>query len=140
MVYLVGQLGAGKTSLMRVIGGALTPDSGEVIRSQGTVVSDLAQEVPDDLQGSVLDVICRRLGPIGEQLAAYRHLCQRNDAVGGRDAATQNQLLALQQAIDHQDGWRIQRQAEQIISQMNLPPEGEVSRFSAGKRRIFKSW
>jgi ATP-binding cassette subfamily F protein uup len=134
-ICLLGRNGAGKTSLMRIIGGALTPDSGEVIRSQGTVVSDLAQAVPDDLQGTVLDVICRRLGPLGEQLAAYRHLCQRNDAVGGTDAATQNQLLALQQAIDHQDGWRIQRQAEQVISQMKLPPEGEVSRFSAGQKR-----
>ena len=54
-VCLVGRNGVGKSTLMRIIAGRVTPDSGTVIRSQDLVVSHLEQGVPDDLCGSVFD-------------------------------------------------------------------------------------
>lgn len=134
-ICLLGRNGVGKTTLMRVVDDSIAPDSGEMMRSQGVMVSGLAQGVPGDLHGSVLDVICRRIGPQGERLSAYRQLCELNDAAGGTDAETQKKMMVLQQTIDHEDGWRIQHQAERIISQMNLETGGEVSTFSAGMKR-----
>lgn len=56
-VCLVGRNGAGKTSLMRLLAGEETPNSGEVIRPPGTVVARLDQEVPQGIPGTVFDVI-----------------------------------------------------------------------------------
>jgi ATP-binding cassette subfamily F protein uup len=134
-ICLLGRNGVGKTTLMRIIGGGLSPDSGEVMRSQGVTVSSLPQGVPDDLHGTVFDVICGGMGPRGERLVGYRRLCDRSES-GSRTAAdTHEKLMALQQTIDSEDGWQIQQQVARLISQMNLAPDAEVSTFSAGMKR-----
>jgi ATP-binding cassette subfamily F protein uup len=56
-VCLVGRNGAGKTSLMRLLAGAEKPDDGELIRSPGTVVAMLTQELPPQLPGTVGQIL-----------------------------------------------------------------------------------
>ena len=56
-VCLLGRNGTGKTSLMRIITGEEAPNSGELVCPSGTVLTRLDQEVPDNLTGSVYDVI-----------------------------------------------------------------------------------
>jgi len=62
-ICLLGRNGAGKTSLMRLITGEETPNSGEIIRSDASVIRRLIQEVPQDVTGTVLDVMHRGLRP-----------------------------------------------------------------------------
>jgi ABC transport system ATP-binding/permease protein len=62
-ICLLGRNGAGKTSLMRLITGEETPNSGEIIRSDASVIRRLIQEVPQDITGTVLDVMHRGLRP-----------------------------------------------------------------------------
>ncbi len=134
-ICLLGRNGVGKSTLLGIIGGGLRPDSGDVMRSQGVTVSSLAQGVPEDLDGTVFDVICRGMGPRGERLAAYRRLCDLNQPGSEAIADSQKQLMALHQTIDSEDGWQIQQQVARIISQMNLADDGRVSTFSAGMKR-----
>ncbi len=56
-VCLLGRNGTGKTTLMRVLAGGVQQDSGEIITIPGTACSFLPQDIPDDLVGSVGDVI-----------------------------------------------------------------------------------
>jgi ATP-binding cassette subfamily F protein uup len=56
-IGLLGRNGAGKTTLMRLIVGEETPDSGEVLVDPATRLSLLPQDVPDDVQGTVAEVI-----------------------------------------------------------------------------------
>jgi len=62
-VCLVGRNGVGKTTLMRVIAGAIKPDSGDVFRPPGSVFAQLTQEIPADLRGSVHDIVAGGLRP-----------------------------------------------------------------------------
>ncbi len=62
-VCLLGRNGAGKTSLLRVIGGEETPNAGEVIHPPATVLTRLQQEVPRDIGGEVIDVLRTGLSP-----------------------------------------------------------------------------
>jgi ATP-binding cassette subfamily F protein uup len=134
-ICLVGRNGVGKTTLMGIVAGAVTPDSGEVMRSQDVTVSALGQGVPENLQGTVFDVICMAMGPSGERLAEYRRLGEMNEAGGGVIADRIKKMAALQQAIDSEDGWRIQQQVARIISVMNLTADAAVNTFSAGMKR-----
>ena len=134
-IGLLGRNGVGKTTLMNIIGGSLTPDRGEVMRSQGITVSSLAQGIAADLHGMVFDVVCQGMGPRGARLAAYRRLCDLNGSVGRTSEDASKRLMALQQTIDSEDGWQIRQQVAHIISQMNLAVDGDVSTFSAGMKR-----
>ena len=134
-IGLLGRNGVGKTTLMNIIGGSLSPDHGEVMRPQGVTVSSLAQGVPADLHGTVFDVICQGMGPRGGRLAAYRRMCDLNESADSTTEDASKKLMALQQTIDSEDGWQIRQQVAHIISQMNLAADGDVSTFSAGMKR-----
>src|ERR1700742_4506472 len=62
-ICLLGRNGAGKTSLMRIITGEETPNGGEIILSSETKVTRLIQEIPDDITGTVMDVLHSGLSP-----------------------------------------------------------------------------
>ena len=62
-ICLLGRNGAGKTSLMRIITGEETPNDGEIIRPDAAVMTRLIQEIPDDITGSVMEVIHSGLRP-----------------------------------------------------------------------------
>jgi len=134
-ICLLGRNGVGKTTLMDVIAGRLVPDSGELMRSQGVIVGSLAQQVPEDMHGTVLDAIFSAIGSRGEHLAAYRQLDGQSASGDGLHSTAAQQRVALQQAIDEEGGWEIQQRAERIISQMRLPTDAQVDTFSAGMKR-----
>src|SRR5271163_2932231 len=56
-ICLLGRNGAGKTSLMRIITGEETPNEGELIIPNEAVVTRLIQEIPDDITGTVMEVL-----------------------------------------------------------------------------------
>ena len=62
-VCLLGRNGAGKTSLMRIITGEETPNEGEIILSDSVKVTRLIQEIPDDVTGTVSEVLHSGLRP-----------------------------------------------------------------------------
>ncbi|PIE66695.1 MAG: ABC transporter ATP-binding protein [Deltaproteobacteria bacterium] len=132
-ICLLGRNGVGKSTLLHIIGGRIEPDGGEVIRSRGLTMGFLPQEVPEDIQGTVNEVICRHMGPTGERLAQYYRLRARSQNEAGEKHL--REMAALHQAIDSEDGWSLQRQIEHVISRMQLPADGEVSAFSAGMKR-----
>src|SRR3954471_21861743 len=70
-VCLLGRNGAGKSTIMKLLDGTLRPDSGEVIRQGGVTVTRLEQEVPDDVDGTIFDVVAAGLGDAGRLLARY---------------------------------------------------------------------
>jgi ATP-binding cassette subfamily F protein uup len=62
-VCLLGRNGAGKTSLMRIITGEETPNAGEIILADTVRVTRLIQEIPDDVTGTVMEVLHAGLRP-----------------------------------------------------------------------------
>jgi ATP-binding cassette subfamily F protein uup len=62
-ICLLGRNGAGKTSLMRIITGEETPNSGEIIVPDATKITRLIQDIPDDITGTVMEVLHSGLRP-----------------------------------------------------------------------------
>jgi ATP-binding cassette subfamily F protein uup len=136
-VCLLGRNGTGKTTLMGVIGGHLTPDQGEVVRSRGITIAGLPQEVPKDLSGRVFDVVCQNIGAKGKHLVDYRRLLNKKNSEMENAETRDKKLAKLQQTIEEENGWRIEQQVDKVLSKMKLPAEEEVQTFSAGlKRRV----
>jgi ABC transport system ATP-binding/permease protein len=68
-VCLLGRNGTGKSTLMRLLNGDLAPDEGEIVYQQGVRVSLLPQEVPQELTGSVLEIVAAGLPHLGTALS-----------------------------------------------------------------------
>ena len=64
-VCLAGRNGAGKSSLLALLGGQIQPDSGLVVRS-GPLFGQMPQAVPESWQGTVFDLVAAVLGNRGQ--------------------------------------------------------------------------
>ncbi len=60
-ICLLGRNGTGKSTLLKLIAGELTPDEGCIDRQQGARIARLAQDVPQNLTGTVYDVVAAGL-------------------------------------------------------------------------------
>ena len=56
-IGLLGRNGSGKTTLMRILCGDIVPDRGEVVVAPEASVAFLPQDVPQDLVGSIREVV-----------------------------------------------------------------------------------
>ncbi len=139
-VGLLGRNGLGKSTVLRLLSGEMTPDAGEVWVQPNTTVAALEQEVPRYQRGKVFDVVASGLGPVGRDIARYRVLTEKphgEETPGGSMEATEEEIRSLQQKLDAQNGWGLQNQVETIVSLAGLPADEDFSVLSAGmKRRV----
>src|SRR3990170_8935566 len=127
-VALLGRSGTGKTTLMKVIAGQMSVDSGKIIRQQGVEITHLPQEIPADIVGSVFDIVASGLGNRGELIRDYHHVSHQLHT--DHSPGLMRRLERLQTELDHTKGWDISNQVEHVIAQMKLDPEGRSAGHS----------
>jgi ATP-binding cassette subfamily F protein uup len=127
-ICVVGRNGEGKSTLLRLLGGEIVPDDGEVRLQGGVRVARLAQEVPQDTAGDVFDVVAAGLGDLGALLAQYHHLIHHGDMEA---------LGAVQTKIEAQHGWDLDRRVQQVLTRLDLQEDADFAALSGGmKRRV----
>ncbi len=133
-VCLVGRNGAGKSTLMKIISSEITPDAGEVIRGQELRIASLDQEVPQDLTGTVFEIVAAGLGGMVVLLKEYHSVSLRLSD-GDTDAIAE--LERIQHLIESSGGWQIQQRVETVLSRLSLDPDAQAADLSGGyKRRV----
>jgi len=63
-VALVGRNGTGKSSLLKILSGAVLPDEGERWVADGARIAYLQQEVPDQASATVFEIVAAGLGEV----------------------------------------------------------------------------
>ncbi|CAA0112080.1 ABC transporter ATP-binding protein uup [Halioglobus japonicus] len=125
---LLGRNGTGKTTLLKVLAGELSPDSGDRWVRPGIHVARLQQTLPEADQLSVYDVVAAGLEDAGRLLSEYHKLIQS-------DQPDMTLLSRVQQQLEAADGWQLQQRVETTISQLQLPAEATMGELSGGWRR-----
>ncbi|HSM26591.1 MAG TPA: ATP-binding cassette domain-containing protein [Thioalkalivibrio sp.] len=131
-VCIAGRNGEGKSTLLKILAGRIQPDSGEIVRRDGLVTAYLTQELPEDVQGSVFDVVAEGLGDAGLLLERFHHLSL--EAAGG-DADALVAMGKVQAELDAVDGWSLQNRVEATLSRLELPVDQPFAELSGGLRR-----
>ncbi len=129
-ICCLGRNGTGKSTLMKIIAGEVTPDTGEIITSPGLRIAYLPQDVPAGLHGTVFEVVASGAGKPGEILNEYHRLEAKD---GDSDS-----LHDLQHYLNEHNGWSIQTGAERVINQLHLDGSVDFNTLSGGmRRRVF---
>jgi len=128
---LIGRNGEGKSTLLKIIDGQLTPDKGERRGIKTLKLAALDQSVPK-MSGTVLDAIMQGAGPAYEALSRYNRLV---DQCGEGDMAACDAMSEMQHELDDTDAWSIEREALSLIDVMGLIKDQEVSALSGGRVR-----
>jgi len=132
---LLGRNGEGKSTLMKLIGGMVKADEGSIEQQQNLKIAYLTQDIPDDVEGSIYDVVSSGLEGVGEILKNYHH-CSLELAEDYTDQKME-ELSRIQHELEAVDGWSLSQQVETTISQLELPADDEFSSLSGGlKRRV----
>ncbi|MGQ3890348.1 ATP-binding cassette domain-containing protein [Legionella sp. CNM-1927-20] len=125
-IALVGRNGAGKSSLLKLLQGELTPDSGQLHRLSGIRVAGLTQDVPHADEETVYHFLVKSLGVVGEVLGEFRRLSASNDTT---------RLAACQLEMDRLHAWDSLPRVDMMASRLSLNPDARMSELSGGMKR-----
>ena len=130
---LMGRNGSGKSTLLKLIGGELPQESGEIQRQQGLKVTQLTQDVPPDLSGSVFDVVASGMGNVAALLAEYHHVSHELALDGSEKLLAR--LETLQKELEESDGWSLHQEVERVLNRLQLDADAEFTSLSGGTKR-----
>ena len=122
---LIGRNGTGKSTLLRIVSGELTPDKGRVWRAPGTRISRLSQEIPQDTGRTVraeveaglpavpdadawslahkVDIVLSRLSLPADRLVGELSGGWRRRVLLGQALVAEPDLLLLDEPTNHLD-------------------------------------
>ena len=124
-VGLIGRNGAGKSSLLKMLGGLAKPDDGSLQIQQGVRIAFVAQEPALDPTATIFDAASQGL---------QRLIAIRDQYLSGAEGVD---LDALQSEIEAYDGWNWEQRVEETLQRLHLDPQAVVGTLSGGtKKRV----
>lgn len=126
---LIGRNGAGKSSLLKVLGGDVDLDGGSVSRAPELRVARLAQDLPEADGKSVFELVAAGLGKVGALLDEFHQLSH------GSGAGDMERMGELQQEIEDADGWQFQQKVDTTLTRLGLDGDWQMGNLSGGWRR-----
>ncbi|MBP6375806.1 MAG: ATP-binding cassette domain-containing protein [Giesbergeria sp.] len=124
-VGLIGRNGAGKSSLLKILGGMAHADDGARHLQQGIRIAYVAQEPDLDPLATVFEATSFGLAHV---------ITVREQYLSGADDLD---LDALQTEIEAYDAWNWEQRVEETLQRLHLDPQARVGDLSGGtKKRV----
>jgi ATP-binding cassette subfamily F protein uup len=120
-VGLIGRNGAGKSSLLKILGGLEHSDDGTLQVQQGLTIAYVPQEPALDADSTVFDAVRSALADVLALIDDYTH---------GR-----GDLDALQRAIEARDGWHWEQRVQETLQRLHLAGDARIGDLSGGMRK-----
>ncbi len=139
-ISLVGENGAGKTSLFRILKGHLAPDSGEVSLARGVRIGYLEQDFVDlekDPKRTCMEAALGPFGPLIKLESQIERLAFELEDVGDGASELLAELGEAQQRFEVGGGYEFRARTEATLTGLGLPEslwDRRVSELSAGQR------
>ncbi len=122
-VGLIGRNGAGKSSLLKILGGLEKPDDGTLQVQNGLRIALVAQEPQLDPDTTVF---------IATSAGLAAAITLREQYLSGADGVDLN---ALQSQIEAFDAWNWEQRVEETLHRLHLDPQAIIGTLSGGTRK-----
>lgn len=131
-ICLMGRNGTGKSTLLKILAEQLQPDQGAVQKESGLQTAYFSQDIPQDVSGSVFQVVARGLGQRGELLVRYHQEERRLQDTADPDHTA---LHRLHEQLDTHRVWSALGEIGKITSHMSLDSDWDYESLSGGQKR-----
>ena len=137
-IGVLGVNGAGKSTLLKIMAGVETEYGGEAWAADGVRVGYLEQEPRLDPEKTVAENVMEAFAPLKGAMDRFNAISEK--FAEPMDDEEMNALLAeqaeLQERIDAEDGWDLDRRIEIALDALRCPPpDSGIERLSGGERR-----
>jgi len=134
-IGLLGRNGSGKSTLLKMLSGEIPADQGEITSNNEVRIAMLPQDVPDDLPGTVYDVVASG-GQVHLDILKHYHDLSMQVTINN-DGRLLKKLEVVQHQLETTGAWNFHLQVETVISRTGLNENIEFNLLSAGmKRRV----
>ena len=124
---LIAPNGKGKSTLLRIIAGEESPDTGSVIFRNDITVGYLEQDPRLDLDAPVIEEVFNTDTPVLRLIKEYEQAVAANDT----DA-----LATLIPKVDALNAWNLENDIKQILSKLKINHYGQpIRELSGGQRK-----
>lgn len=136
-IGLIGVNGTGKSTLLKIIAGLETPDTGTVTRGGRVQVEYLPQNPAFDDNAGVLEQVFQGSSPVMKLLREYEE-CLLQVHRNPDDKQSQQRLIKLSQEMDTCNGWQTESEAKSILTKLGITAySAPMASLSGGlKKRV----
>lgn len=134
-IGVVGVNGTGKSTLLKIIAGADTADSGEIVTMNGLRIGYLSQTPAFAAGTTVLQQVFRGENP---QLALVRAYEEGMAALAAapQDAGLLQRVAALTEEMDRAGAWQLESEAKMILTKLGITAFSKpVETLSGGQKK-----
>jgi ABC transport system ATP-binding/permease protein len=134
-VGLIGVNGTGKSSLLKIVAGADTPDSGKISAGKDYAISYLDQQPEFATDRTVLEQVFQGEAPMLKLLREYENtLLELNHYPNNENR--QEELFELQKQMDALNAWDASTNAKSILMKLGIEDfEKKVGELSGGQKK-----
>ncbi|MDH5489018.1 MAG: energy-dependent translational throttle protein EttA [Rhodospirillaceae bacterium] len=137
-IGVLGHNGAGKSTLLKIMAGIEKDYVGEAWAAEGVRVGYLEQEPELDPKKTVGENVMEGLGEVKDNLDRFNEISMKfAEPMDDDEMATLlEEQGELQEKIDAQNGWELDRTIEIAMDALRCPPfDAEVTKLSGGEKR-----
>ncbi|MBP1626158.1 MAG: transporter, ATP-binding protein [Holophagaceae bacterium] len=135
-VGLIGRNGAGKSTLFKLLNGDETPDTGEVVVTQGLRIARLSQDPHFAPEATVRQALEAALADHQELIRLHASLLEKLHGVASADEARLHEELERTEHHLNHMGWDMEPRLKEAMSAWGLmDPEVLVESLSGGWRK-----
>ena len=138
-IGVLGLNGAGKSTLLRIMAGVEKEFSGEAKPCEGMTIGYLSQEPMLTPARTVKENVMEAMGELVGDLRRFEEISNQlgsPDLDGDRMQELLDEQAAVQERIDHANGWELDHTLETAMDALRLPPpDSGVENLSGGERR-----
>lgn len=134
-IGLIGVNGSGKTSLLNVISGAVSPETGTITKPNDYTIGYLKQQPELDADKTIMEAIFEEQQPVFKTIRAYEGALQKFS-----DQPTDPQAIdrytKMQAKMDQEDAWEADIQVKTILTQLKITDTSQrIGDLSGGQQK-----
>lgn len=134
-IGLIGVNGTGKSTLLKIISGYETLDSGKVIIPNGKSIEYLPQDPEFDSEATIIEQIFKSDSKVMKLIKEY-HETVKKVSDNSSDTTLQSKLLKLSNEMNALDAWEIESQVKTILTKLGVSNFDEkMKNLSGGQKK-----